>query len=141
MVKQMAVFMENRKGRISQLTGVLKANGIDLVTLSIADTKDFGILRCITRDNETAERVLKEAGFTVTTTELIGVEVADEPGKLGDVLTLLDDNGINIEYLYSFARLKAGSGVILFKVSDEGKALAILRDNGIKILEQGNTLI
>lgn len=136
MVKQMAVFMENRKGRIGQLTGVLKDNGIDLVTLSIADTKDFGILRCITRDNERAEKVLKDAGFTVTTTELIGVEVPDRPGTLSEVLELLDRNDINVEYLYSFARLNLGSGTILFKVENEKLALDVLRQNGIKVLDE-----
>ena len=136
MVKQMAVFMENRKGRIGQLTGVLKDNNIDLVTLSIADTKDFGILRCITRDNEKAEQVLKNAGFTVTTTELIGVEVPDEPGRLNAVLELLDRNDINVEYLYSFARLSINSGIILFKVENEKLALAVLRENGIKVLDE-----
>ncbi len=136
MVKQMAVFMENRKGRISQLTGVLKANGIDIVTLSIADTKDFGILRCITRDNERAEKLLRDAGFTVTATELIGVEVPDEPGRLNEVLELLDRNNINVEYLYSFARLSDGSGIILFKVENEKLALDILTKNGIKVLDE-----
>ncbi len=135
MVKQMAVFMENRKGRISQLTGVLKNNGIDLVTLSIADTKDFGILRCITRDNDRAEKLLRDAGFTVTTTELIGVEVPDEPGRLNEVLELLDRSDINVEYLYSFARLKDGSGIILFKVENDKLALDILKENGIKVLK------
>lgn len=135
MVKQMAVFMENRKGRIGELTRVLKNSGIDLVTLSIADTKDFGILRCITSDNARAETALKEAGFTVTTTELIGVEIADRPGQLFDVLELLDRNDVNVEYLYSFSRQSKKTGIILFKVDDEAKAVAALKDKGIKILE------
>lgn len=135
MVKQMAVFMENRKGRINELTKVLKDNGVDLVTLSIADTKDFGILRCITRDNTRAEKALKEAGFTVTVTELIGVEVADEPGRLSDVMELLEENDINVEYLYSFARQSIRSGIILFKVDNEALALKVLKDNKIKIME------
>lgn len=135
MVQQMAVFMENRKGRIGELTKVLREKGIDLVTLSIADTKDFGILRCITRDNRKAEQALKEAGFTVTVTELIGVEVPDEPGRLADVTELLEENDINIEYLYSFARQSIRSGIILFKVDNEALALKVLSDKGIKILE------
>ena len=133
MVKQMAVFMENRKGRIGELTKVLKKNNIDLVTLSIADTKDFGILRCITRDNARAEQALRAAGFTVTTTELIGVEVADEPGRLAEVL---EENDVNIEYLYSFARQSVGTGIILFKVDNEALALKALKDKGVKILEE-----
>ncbi|MCI8434964.1 MAG: ACT domain-containing protein [Clostridia bacterium] len=136
MVKQMAVFMENRKGRIGELTKVLKKNNIDLVTLSIADTKDFGILRCITRDNARAEQALRAAGFTVTTTELIGVEVADEPGRLAEVTELLEENDVNIEYLYSFARQSVGTGIILFKVDNEALALKALKDKGVKILEE-----
>ena len=136
MVKQMAVFMENSKGRIGELTKVLKKNNIDLVTLSIADTKDFGILRCITRDNARAEQALRAAGFTVTTTELIGVEVADKPGRLAEVTELLEENDVNIEYLYSFARQSVGTGIILFKVDNEALALKALKDKGVKILEE-----
>ena len=136
MVKQMAVFMENRKGRIGELTKVLKKNNIDLVTLSIADTKDFGILRCITRDNARAEQALRAAGFTVTTTELIGGEVADKPGRLAEVTELLEENDVNIEYLYSFARQSVGTGIILFKVDNEALALKALKDKGVKILEE-----
>lgn len=135
MVKQMAVFIENRKGRILQLTKVLKDSGIDLITLSIADTKDFGILRCMTRDNEKAERVLKDAGFTVTSTQLIGIEVPDSPGGLADVLQMLDEQSINVEYLYSFAHTSTHNAVILFKVADEKLAIKILKDNNIKVLE------
>ena len=136
MVKQVAVFMENRKGRSGELTKVLKKNNIDLVTLSIADTKDFGILRCITRDNARAEQALRAAGFTVTTTELIGVEVADKPGRLAEVTELLEENDVNIEYLYSFARQSVGTGIILFKVDNEALALKALKDKGVKILEE-----
>lgn len=135
MVNQMAVFMENREGRILKLTEVLSENGIDLLTLSIADTKDFGILRCITRDNVRAEKVLKEAGFTVTNTQLIGVEVDDTPGGLAHILEILDGQRINVEYLYSFAHTSTKSAVILFKVSNDELALKILKDNQVKIID------
>ncbi len=135
MVNQIAVFMENRKGRILELTKILKKNDVDLVTLSIADTKDFGILRCIARDNSKAEKVLKDAGFTVTVTELIGVEVDDRPGGLSDVLALLDESGINVEYLYSFAHMATKNAIILFKVSDEALAAKILTEKKIKLLD------
>lgn len=135
MVNQMAVFIENRKGRILELTKVLGENGIDLLTLSIADTKDFGILRCITRDNKKAEKVLQNAGFTVTGTELIGVEVGDTPGGLAFVLQTLDEQNINVEYLYSFAHTSTSTAVILFKVSDEALALKVLKDKNIKVID------
>jgi hypothetical protein len=133
----MAVFMENRKGRILELARVLKKNEVDLITLSIADTKDFGFLRCIARDNDKAMRVLKEAGFTVTASELLGVEVNDRPGGLADVLTLLDESGINVEYLYSFAHIQSKRAIILLKVSDEALALSVLKKNGIKLIDNG----
>lgn len=134
MIKQMAVFIENRKGRLLELTKTLGDAGIDLVTLSIADTKDFGILRCITSDNDKAEKVLKAAGFTVTSTELFGAEVADEPGGLAKILEILNDNDINVEYLYSYARKVTANAVILFKVTDEEKAIRVLKENNVKIL-------
>lgn len=136
MVTQIAVFMENRQGRILNLTNVLKQNNVDLLTLSIADTKDFGILRCIARDNEKAEKVLKQAGFTITTTKLIGVMVEDKPGGLAEVLELLENGNINIDYLYSFAHKTTKTAIILFKVSNEEEALKILKENNIKTLEQ-----
>ncbi len=135
MVNQMAVFIENRKGRILELTKVLSKNGIDLLTLSIADTKDFGILRLVTRQNEKAQKVLREAGFTVTDTELLGVEVSDKPGGLANVLEILDSYNINVEYLYSFAHTAENNAVILFKVADEALALKVLKEKGVKIID------
>lgn len=136
MVKQLAVFIENRKGRLLELTKVLGSNNIDLLTLSIADTKDFGILRLITRENTRAEKVLKNAGFTVTSTDLIGVQVEDKPGGLASILLALDQQSINVEYLYSFAHPSINSAVILFKVANEEMALKILKDNNVKILDE-----
>jgi len=133
LVKQIAVFLENRKGRIHELTGVLARAGVDIVAMSIADTTDFGILRAITRDNATALKVLKEAGFTATTNDLIGISVDDKPGGLNKALKFLDDNDIAIEYMYSFAR--AGQkAIILLKVQDVVGALAIIKKNGIDLL-------
>ena len=99
LVTQLSVFIENKPGRVHQLTEVLRNADIDLLTLSIADTKDYGILRCVTSDNDKAIRALKEAGFTVSLTKLIGVEVPDRPGGLSDVRDNFDDSGISIEYL------------------------------------------
>ena len=100
LVKQLSVFMENRPGRLSKLTHTLGKEGIDFVTLSIADTKDFGIVRFIARENERAYEVLKREGFTVGITELIGVEVDDKPNALAEVVALIEEADMNIEYLY-----------------------------------------
>lgn len=136
MVNQMAVFMENRKGRILQLSTVLRENDIDLLSLSIADTKDFGILRCVVRDNDKAQKVLREAGFTVTSTDLIGVLVKNEPGGLENILTILDEKDFNIEYLYSHNNKGEKTAMIFLKVTQEQEAIALLKERGVTLLEQ-----
>lgn len=133
-VKQLSVFMENKTGRLHHLTKTLGENGIDLETLSIADTKDYGIVRFIASDNEKALKVLKEEGFTVAQSELIGVEVDDVAGTLADVLKLFDENGMNIEYLYSFAQTQKSTAKILFRVEDNNKAMDLLRKAKIKLI-------
>ncbi len=145
LVKQIAVFLENRKGRIHELTNVLARAGVDIVAMSIADTTDFGILRAITRDNQKALRALKEAGYIVvikefqrliqsaTTNDLIGITVDDKPGGLDKALKFLDDHNIAIEYLYSFARANQ-KAIILLKVQDVVSALVIMKKNGIELL-------
>lgn len=135
LVNQIAVFLENRKGRINDFAKVLSDNNIDLVSMNIADTKEFGILRAVTRDNAFAIKELKKAGFTVTSCDLIGIEVEDRPGGLSRVLKLLDKGGVDIEYLYSYARTEANKAVILLKVSDISKAISVISDNNIRILE------
>ena len=134
-VNQIAVFLENRKGRTSEFAKVLADNNIDLVSMSIADTKEFGILRAITRDNALAVKVLREAGFTVTSTDLIGIEVEDRAGGLSYVLDLLDKGGVDIEYLYSYSRSEANRAIIILKVANEDIALKVMKDNNIKVLE------
>lgn len=133
-VEQIAVFLENRQGRLADFAEVLKKNQIDLISMSIADTKDFGILRAITKDNAKAAKALRESGFTVSITNLVGIEIEDRPGGLSDVLDVISKN-VDIEYLYSFARQEGQSAVILLKVPDNDKAVEILKNKGVKILE------
>lgn len=136
LVNQISVFIENKPGRLYQLANVLAESKIDLLTLSIADTRDYGILRTITCDNERALVVLKEAGFTVSNTPLVGVEVADQPGGLAGVLAVLQKEHMNMEYLYSYARTSDKSAIILLKVEDPEKAIATLNANGIKTIDR-----
>ena len=135
LVNQVAVFLENKQGRISDFCTTLSNAKINLITMSIADTTDFGILRAITDDNEKAVKVLKEAGFTVSSTDLLGIEVEDKPGGLADVLSTMDNAGINIEYLYSFAS-KGGKALILFKVADIEGTLKICKEKNLKVLDK-----
>lgn len=128
LVNQIAVFLENRTGRLLSLSKALSDSGIDLVSLNIADTSDFGIVRMITSDNEKAAKALKEAGFVVKQTELVSIEVDDTPGGLTKVLEALGDSDIDIEYLYSYAKSNSSKASILFKTSDIDKANKFLKD-------------
>ena len=136
MIKQISVFVENKKGRRAAMTKVLADNGIDLVSLSIADTTNFGILRCIVNDLNKAILVLRDAGFTVNTTDVIGIVVPDQPGGLYDVLEILNANDISIGYLYSFVKKQDNDALIMMKVDNTDKAIKVFEENGIKMVEQ-----
>lgn len=128
LVNQIAVFLENRAGRLLSLSKALSDAKIDLVSLNIADTSDFGIVRMITSDNEKAIDALKSAGFVVKENELIGIEVDDVPGGLTRVLEGLAGSDIDIEYLYSYAKSNSSKATILVKTADLDKANKILKE-------------
>jgi len=136
MVKQLSVFLENSKGRLAKMTSVLKESGVDLLALSIADTTNFGILRAIVSDNDKAVTALREAGYTVNLNDVLAVVVDDRPGGLADILNLLYENNISVEYLYSFVRTHRENALILFKVDDNESAAAILSANGVALLSK-----
>ncbi|MBR7111110.1 MAG: ACT domain-containing protein [Clostridia bacterium] len=134
LVNQIAVFLENQRGKVKGVTDVLKKAGINLLAVSIADTKDFGILRAITDNNEEAIKVLKSNGYVVLSNDLIGVEVENKPGGLGEVLGILDELEIDIEYLYSYV-VSDGKAIILFKVSDVQKTVELIKAKDVKLIE------
>jgi hypothetical protein len=136
MIKQVSVFVENKKGRLARITEVLGQGGIDLIALSIADTTNFGIMRCIVSDPDKAIALLKSHDFTASTTEVIVAEVADKPGGLASVLTLLDKAEISVEYLYSFVRTPNENALILFRVEDITAAVEALKAGGVKLLSE-----
>ena len=133
MIKQIAVFLENKEGKASACCKVLKDAGVNLYALSIADTKEFGILRILTDNNEVALKALKTSGFLSSEVELVGLEVPDKSGALSDLLIVLGENNINVEYMYSFAGVD-GHAKIAFKTGDNEKAVAVLEKVGAKIL-------
>ena len=133
MIKQIAVFLENQAGKASGCCKVLKEANINLLALSIADTKEFGILRILACDNEKALKALKDAGYLASLVELVGVEVPNQSGALSDLLILLGDNGVNVEYMYSYAEVD-GHAKIAFKTSTPEKATEILKAAGAKVL-------
>ncbi len=133
-VKQISVFLENKSGRLAQVTELLGEKGINIRALSIADTSDFGILRLIVNKPEEAYGILKNGGFTVSETEVIAVEVEDKPGGLARAMGLLDGAGINIEYLYAFLEKSSSAALVVFRVEQIDQAVEILGKNEINVL-------
>lgn len=136
MAKQISVFLENKAGRLSHVTRVLGEAGINIRALSIADTSDFGILRIIVSDPEKAYRILKEANFTVSETEVIAVQVPDSPGGLAAVLEQMSDANLNIEYLYAFLGTSESDALVIFKVEDFERARQTFTEKGIRFLDE-----
>lgn len=138
-VEQISIFIENKSGRLAEITRILGEAGINIRALSLADTSDFGILRLIVNDGGTATNVLKEAGFTVSKTEVVAVEVPDRPGGLSAILQTLDKEFINVEYMYAFVERCGGNAVIIFRFDETDKAIAALKAHNFNMLE-GNRL-
>jgi hypothetical protein len=133
-IKQIFVFLENKAGRLGEVTKALAQAQINIRALSIADTADFGILRLIVDKENEAIKALNEAGFTTRVTDVVAVEVDDKPGGLAKVMELFQKKEINIEYLYASLEGKAGKAVIIFKLEDHQKGLQIIRENGIPLV-------
>lgn len=132
-IKQISVFVENKSGRLADVSRNLGDNGIDLIAISISDTTDFGIFRLIVNLPEKAQEVLNNNGFAVSSTDVIAVSVKDEPGSLATALTILADESIEIEYMYAVGKDTRGAVVIL-KVDNIEKAIRTLEDKGINVL-------
>lgn len=139
-VEQISIFIENKSGRLAEVSGILGQVGINIRALSLADTSDFGILRLIVNDTDKAFAALREHHFTVSKTEVIGVEVPDSPGGLSTILQILDQNHVNVEYMYAFAERSGVNAVIIFRFDNIDEAINALTKNGVKIL-QGDRLI
>ena len=133
--EQISVFLENKSGRLADVASVLASADVNIRALSLADTTDFGILRLIVNDTEKAKQVLKNNGFTVGKTEVIGVEVADKPGGLAEILNVMKENTINVEYMYAFLQKSANKAIIIFRFDELEKAIDVLQKAGIKILK------
>jgi len=132
-VKQISVFLENKPGKLFQVTQVLKEHNIDISAISVADTTEFGIARMIVDKPDLAEDVIKAAKFPVSTTDVLAVEVPDTPGGLNDALKVLFDASISVEYLYSFIKRNGDKALILFRVENPTKAVEVLQSAGIKL--------
>ena len=133
-VKQVSVFVENTVGRLAGLTKILAENDIDLKASTIAETVDFGILRCIVEDPEKTVKILIENGFTASLSEVIGVSLEDKAGGLHHVLALLADSGIAVNYIYSTIKSAEGKAIIMMKVADSDKAVEVLKSSGVELV-------
>lgn len=135
-VKQMSVFLENTQGSLKKVTKLLKDNDIDIIAMSIADTRDFGILRAIVSDTEKAVEKVSAADYAVKLTDVLAVAVPDRPGGLDEVLGLFDAKGIAIEYLYSFVRRSGDHALIIFRVENIEETAEMLTAAGVELLMQ-----
>jgi hypothetical protein len=134
-IQQLSLFAENKPGAIVSPCRLLAENGVDIRALSLADTQQFGILRMIVSDQERARRLLSEAGYVVTVTEVLALEVPDRPGGLAGVLGVFEGSTINIEYMYAFPFGRGEKAVLIFRFDDPDAAMERLRAAGINVLE------
>lgn len=136
-IKQISVFVENKPGALNAMTQVLAEHNVDMRALSLAETKDFGIVRLIVDNVYTATTVLKDAGYIHSITPVLAVAIPDEPGGLNHVLQVLGDGGVNVEYMYAFLGGKNSEhAYMIFRVADNDKAVEVLTQNKIALVSQ-----
>ncbi|MCX8069287.1 MAG: ACT domain-containing protein [Thermodesulfovibrionales bacterium] len=133
-VKQISIFLENKKGHLLQVLDTLGKANINIRALSIADTSEFGILRIIVPDVESAKKALKKAGVAFNENDVFAVAVSDTPGGLAKALKILSDNDINVEYLHAFVTKSAEKAVVVLKTEDIDKSIKILKKANISII-------
>jgi hypothetical protein len=136
-VEQISIFIENKTGRLAEVTQVLGQAGVNIRALSLADTSDYGILRLIVDQSDLARSALKEHGFTVNKIEVVAVEVPDRPLGLHSILDVLDQEKVNIEYMYAFVERCGENAVIIFRFDEPTEAIEVLTRNGFTMLDGG----
>ncbi len=135
-VEQISVFIENKEGRLAEVTAILRDANINIRAFSLADTTDYGVLRLIVNNNNKAVQSLEKEGFTVGMTKVLAVEINDEPGGLNKVLDPLGINEVNVEYMYAFANSGCKNAIMILRVDDYGKAVKILDKENIKVINK-----
>ena len=135
-IKQLSVFVENKSGRLADITAIIAKANIDIRALSIADTTDFGILRFVVDKPAEAEKTLKDAGLTVSLTNVIAVGIADKPGGFANAMKVLAEKEISIEYMYAFVSRDTDRAYLIMRVRDNDAAAAILADSGLEMLNE-----
>ncbi len=135
-IEQISIFIENRSGRLAKITSQLGAAGVNIRAMSLADTSDFGILRLIVNDTQKALSVLKGQGFTVRISQVMAVQIVDQPGKLGRFLTILEKAGLNVEYMYAYVQKSGDHAVIIFNFEDLDRVIQVVQEAGLTILNR-----
>lgn len=133
-ITQLSVFLENKPGRLSEPCRILSQAGINILTLSLADTQQFGILRLIVRDWQNAKAALEKEGEVVNVTEVVAIEVSDQPGGLSNILKLMENEKINVEYMYAFTFRRGDKAIIVFRFENPDKAIAMLQAKGVNLV-------
>ncbi len=134
-VHQLSLFLENQPGQIVKPCRLLASEGIDIRTLSVADTKQFGILRLIVADWQRAAKALKEDGYVVNVTEVVAIEIPDKPGGLAHLLEIIENSPVNVEYMYSCALGRTGAAVMSFRFDDPDAAIKMLQSSGVSVID------
>lgn len=134
LIEQISVFIENKQGRLAEVMQVLNNSGVDIRAINIADTTDFGIMRIIADDTQKAINALKSDGFTAAVTKVIAFTISDVSGSLYNVMDIFNDNGINIDYLYSVMGKTSGRADIVVHVKDTDNAIKVLTKNGVQLI-------
>lgn len=137
-IKQLTVFVENRKGTMVSVTETLSENDVNIRALSIAETQDFGILRLIVNEEEKAMKALEEKDYLVKAIDVVGVKIGDEPGKLSKALEVLGKEEINVEYLYAFMARTEKHAYVVLRVADNEAAEKALVDAGFKLITEAD---
>lgn len=138
LIKQISIFLENKKGRLAEVTQVLADEKVNIRALSLADSRDFGVLRIIVDDPNRCLDILKAKRFIAQTTEVVGIEIEDKPGGLYKVLDIIEANDINIEYMYATVDRSKDNAIVIFRVDDTKKTVEILHKNGINLSAADN---
>ncbi|MBC8430775.1 MAG: ACT domain-containing protein [Desulfobacterales bacterium] len=131
---QISVFLENKAGRLAEVTGILAEADVNIRALALADTSDFGVLRLIVNDNQKAVTALKNRGFTIGETDVVAVEVEDRPGGLHRILDILNKAGVNVEYMYAFVQQSGNNAVMIFRFDNFDEAVNILQANNLTVI-------
>jgi len=133
-LKQLSLFLENQPGALSRPVRLLAKAKFNILTLSIADANQFGILRLILRDWEKAKKLLEKNGFVVKVTDMVAVEVPDQPGGLAKILDAVEKAGLNVEFMYAFTEKRENKGILVFRFDDPDRAIQILQQRKVNVV-------